>query len=64
MVYKDQKYNNRSKAQAKAVVDLFRWMLTDGQKIHEKLDYGQIDGSALVKAKKLVESINYGGEKL
>ena len=64
LVYKDQKYNNRSKAQAKAVVDLFRWMLTDGQKIHEKLDYGQIDGSALVKAKKLVESINWGGEKL
>jgi phosphate transport system substrate-binding protein len=64
LVYRDQKYNNRSKAQGKAVVDLFRWMLGDGQKIHEKLNYGQIDGSALVKARRLVESINWGGEKL
>jgi phosphate transport system substrate-binding protein len=65
LVYKDQKYGNRTKAQAKAVVDLFRWMLSsEGQQIHEKLNYGQIDGSALTKAKKLVESINYGGEKL
>jgi phosphate transport system substrate-binding protein len=64
LVYRDQKYNNRTKAQGKAVVDLFRWMLGDGQKINEKLNYGQIDGSALVKARRLVESINWGGEKL
>jgi phosphate transport system substrate-binding protein len=64
LVYKDQKYGNRTKAQGKAVVDLFRWMLGEGQQINEKLNYGQIDGSALTKAKKLVESINYGGEKL
>jgi hypothetical protein len=45
-------------------VSLLRWMLTDGQKINNKLDYGQIDGSALKKAQKNVESMNYGGEKL
>jgi phosphate transport system substrate-binding protein len=64
LVYKDQKYGNRTKAQGKAVVDLFRWMLGEGQQIHELLNYGQIDGSALTKARRLVESINYGGEKL
>jgi phosphate transport system substrate-binding protein len=64
LVYKDQKYGSRTKDQAKALVSLLRWMLADGQKLNNKLDYGQIDGSALKKAQKNVESMNYGGEKL
>jgi phosphate transport system substrate-binding protein len=64
LVYKNQKYNNRSEAQGKAVVNLLKWMLADGQKIHNQLGYAQIDGSALEKAKKIVSSINYGGKAL
>ncbi len=64
LAYEDQKYGNRSKAQAQALVKMLEWALTDGQKIHNKLGYGQIDGSALVKAKRIVNGINYGGEKL
>jgi phosphate transport system substrate-binding protein len=64
LVYKDQKYNNRSEAQAKAVVGLLKWMLADGQKIHNQLGYAQIDGAALEKARKIVGSINYGGKAL
>ncbi len=64
LVYKDQKYGSRTKAQGKALADLLRWMLTEGQKINNKLDYGEIDGSALKKAQKNVESMTYGGEKL
>jgi phosphate transport system substrate-binding protein len=64
LAYEDQKYGNRTKAQAQALVKMFDWALTDGQKIHNKLGYGQIDGSALVKAKRIVSRINYGGEGL
>jgi phosphate transport system substrate-binding protein len=64
LVYKNQKYNNRSEAQGKAVVSLLKWMLADGQKIHNQLGYATIDGSALEKAKKIVASINYGGKAL
>jgi phosphate transport system substrate-binding protein len=64
LVYKNQKYNNRTEAQGKAVVSLLKWMLSDGQKIHNQLGYAQIDGSALEKAKKIVASINYGGKAL
>jgi phosphate transport system substrate-binding protein len=64
LVYKNQKYNNRSEAQGKAVVNLLKWMLADGQKLHNQLGYAQIDGSALEKAKKIVSSINYGGKAL
>lgn len=62
LVYKNQKYNNRTEAQGKSVVDLLKWMLSDGQKIHNQLGYATIDGSALEKAKKIVGSINYGGK--
>ncbi len=64
LVYKNQKYNNRTEAQGKTVVSLLKWMLSDGQKIHNQLGYAQIDGSALEKAKKIVASINYGGKAL
>jgi phosphate transport system substrate-binding protein len=64
LVYKNQKYNNRSEAQGKALVNLLKWMLADGQKLHNQLGYAQIDGSALEKAKKIVSSINYGGKAL
>ena len=64
LVYKDQKYGNRTEAQGKAVVNLLKWMLSDGQKIHNALGYAQIDGAALEKAKKIVASINYGGKAL
>jgi phosphate transport system substrate-binding protein len=64
LVYKEQKYGKRTEAQAKSLVDLLKWMLADGQKINEQLSYGQIDGSALTKAKKIVSSITYGGKAL
>jgi phosphate transport system substrate-binding protein len=64
LVYKDQKYGNRTEAQGKAVKDLLEWMLSEGQKTNEKLGYAQIDGSALTKARGIVKTINYGGKVL
>ncbi len=64
LVYKDQKYGTRSEAQAKALKSLIDWMLADGQSIHNKLNYAQVDGSALVKAKSILKTMNFGGKAL
>jgi phosphate transport system substrate-binding protein len=64
LVYKDQKYGNRTKEQAGALAKLVAWMLGDGQKINNKLNYGQIDGAALTRAKAILGSMTYGGSKL
>ncbi len=64
LVYKDQKYGTRTEAQAQALFNMLKWMLGKGQEIHNKLDYGQIDGQALKVANRIVEGINYGGKAL
>ena len=65
LLYKDQKYGNRSKAQAQALVDMVQWMLSSkGQEFHDKLDYGRIDGQAAKVANRIVAAINYGGESI
>jgi phosphate transport system substrate-binding protein len=65
LLYKDQKYGSRTQAQAQALVDLVKWMLSNkGQEFHEKLDYGRIDGQAAKVANRIVASINYGGTAL
>lgn len=62
LLYKDQKYGNRTQAQAQALVDMLQWMLSSkGQEFHDKLDYGRIDGQAAKVSNRIVASINYGG---
>ena len=63
LVYRDQKYGNRTEAQGKATVDLLRWMITSGQQYYSALDYGKLAGGALNRASTLVASISYGGKK-
>lgn len=65
LLYKDQKYGNRTKAQAQALVDLVQWMLSSkGQEFHDKLDYGRIDGQAAKVANRILAGVNYGGEAI
>jgi phosphate transport system substrate-binding protein len=64
LVYRDQKYNNRSLGQAKTLVKLLRWMIDDGQRLNPRLNYGQVDGPAAARAFRLIESMTYGGQKL
>ena len=64
LVYRDQKYGNRTEAQAKATVDLLKWMITSGQQYYDALDYGKLAGGALNRASTLIGSITYGGKKL
>lgn len=64
MFYQDQKYGNRTEAQAKALKNLLSWMITDGQKYGEALDYGKLPSNVVSKAKAVINSMTYGGKKL
>jgi len=62
--YQDQKYGNRTEAQARALKNLLTWMVTTGQGYNEGLDYGKLPTSIASKAKSIINSLNYGGKKL
>lgn len=62
--YKEQKYGNRTQAQAKALKDLLWWMTHDGQKYNEPLDYAKLPASVLPKVEKVIKSMTYGGSAI
>jgi phosphate transport system substrate-binding protein len=64
ILYKEQKYNQRTQAQAKAVVDLFWWVIHDGQQYNEGLNYSRLAPGVVQKAEKLLKSVTYGGAPL
>jgi phosphate transport system substrate-binding protein len=64
LVYTDQKYGNRTEAQAEALKKLVTWMVGDGQKYTEPLDYAGLPTNAQTRAKALLTQLNYGGKKL
>lgn len=62
--YKEQKYGTRTKDEAKALKNLLTWMISDGQKYHESLDYAKLSPSVVKKASKIINGMTYGGKKL
>jgi phosphate transport system substrate-binding protein len=64
LLYKDQKYGDKTMDKAKAVVNLVGWMIHDGQKYAEPMQYAPLSRNAEEKAEKLLKSINYGGTAL
>jgi len=62
VVYKDQKYGNRSLDQAKALVDLLWWVSHAGQKYAPELDYAALPPPAVKAVEDIVKSITYGGQ--
>ncbi|HWG85167.1 MAG TPA: phosphate ABC transporter substrate-binding protein PstS [Deinococcales bacterium] len=64
LVYRDQKYGNRTEAHANAVNDLLWWMVHDGQRYAEALDYGELPDAAVTRAEALLKSMTYGGKAL
>ncbi len=61
--YKEQKYGNRTEAQAKALKNLLTWMVTTGQQYNEPLDYAKLPANVAAKAKTVINSMTYGGKK-
>ena len=64
MVYRQQQYGNRTRAQAKAVADLLWWMTHEGQQYNEDLDYGRLPEVAQARAEALIRSIRFGDTAL
>jgi phosphate transport system substrate-binding protein len=64
LVYKDQKYSDRTEEKAKTLVKLVSWMVHEGQKYAEPMQYAPLSKTAVEKADKLIKSITYGNTML
>ncbi|NLW34822.1 phosphate ABC transporter substrate-binding protein PstS [Syntrophorhabdus aromaticivorans] len=62
--YKEQSYGGRSKAKAESLARMLRWMVTDGQKFVEPLQYSPLSKEAALKSEKIIKSMTYGGTPL
>ena len=65
VIYKEQKYNNRSLAQAQATVQLMEW-LTDSvsQALTSEVNYSPLPVSAIRQAKEIIKTVTYEGKSL
>jgi phosphate transport system substrate-binding protein len=64
LLYKEQKYNDRTESKAKAVVDLVWWMTHDGQQYNEPLSYATLTPEAIKKVEVGLKSITYDGKPI
>ena len=64
LLYKQQKYNGRSKARAEALVHLIWWMIHGGQKFTKPLNYAPLPKAAVKVADKILKSVKYGNQTL
>ncbi len=64
LVYKEQKYKNRSLERAKQLVKLLWWIIHDGQNYTEPLDYAKLSTEAVKKAEAIIKSITYDGKPI
>jgi phosphate transport system substrate-binding protein len=63
LLYKDQGYA-KDQAKSKAVLDLMWWMIHDGQKLNEGLDYATLPPAAVKVAESLLKSVTFNGAPL
>lgn len=64
VVYKEQNYSGRSKARAANLVKLITWMIHDGQKYSNALNYAPLSPAAVKVGDALLKSVTYGGKAL
>lgn len=64
IVYKEQNYNNRSLEQAKATLELIKWMITDGQTFAPALHYAPLADAAQKRGLDQLKSITYNGKPI
>ncbi len=64
LIYKEQKYNDRTAARAKMVLDLLWYNIHDGQKNCEPLNYAPLSKSAVKVAENILKSATYGGKAI
>jgi phosphate transport system substrate-binding protein len=64
LLYKDLSYNIKSEEKAKAVVDLVKWIIQDGQQYSEPLNYAKLPESVVTKSLDILKGVTYNGKAL
>ncbi|MEA3504177.1 MAG: phosphate ABC transporter substrate-binding protein PstS [Bacteroidota bacterium] len=65
ILYKEQKYDNRSKAQAEEMLNFLSWIIQkDAQAIAQQVNYAPLSENVKVKAKEILKSVVYDGKPL
>jgi phosphate transport system substrate-binding protein len=64
LIYKEQKYNDRSAARVKMLLDLMWYNIHQGQKFCEPLNYAPLSKSAVKVAENLLKSATYDGKAI
>jgi phosphate transport system substrate-binding protein len=59
--YKEQNYGGRTKEKAEMLSGLLLWMVTDGQRYVEPLQYSALSKEAVDKSLKIIKSMTYNG---
>jgi phosphate transport system substrate-binding protein len=62
--YKEQNYGGKTKEKAETLVKLLLWMVKDGQKFVEPLQYSPLSKEAVVKSEKIIKSVTYNGAQI
>ncbi|GET29682.1 phosphate ABC transporter substrate-binding protein PstS [Prolixibacter sp. SD074] len=65
ILYKDQNYDGRSKAQAEATVKFLDWLVSpEAQSLARQVNYAPLPAPAVEKAKAILRSVTYDGQPL
>jgi phosphate transport system substrate-binding protein len=64
LLYKNQSYDNRSEAEAKATIDLVAWMIQTGQQYSEPLQYGQLPETVVQRDLEILKTVVYNNKPL
>ncbi len=64
LLYKEQNYNNRPAARVKESLQLMWYIIHDGQKFAEPLNYAPLSKSAVKVAEKILKSATYNGKAI
>lgn len=64
ILYKDQKYGDRTADKADTLVKLVWWMTHDGQKYAEPLQYAPLSKAAQQRTDNIIRSITYAGREV
>jgi len=64
LIYKEQKYNGRSAARAKSVLNLLWYNVHEGQKYCNGLNYAPLSPTAVTVAEKILKSATFDGKPI
>lgn len=64
LLYKNQSYDDRTEASAKATISLVNYVIHQGQKYAKALGYAPLPPAAVTKAENILKSVTYNGKSI